>query len=147
MIKNILILFVILLVGAKFAYAHGEDKPGPHGGIIRMPSGFHSEVVPMDARSFKVYLLDFDFKDPISRNSKVDGIVVTETKKFPVQCQSKSEYFECNIQGSDTSLKGKLKLNTIRDGMSGAEMSYDLPLRLHAGNDEHSPSHKKGGEK
>lgn len=146
-IRYIYFLLFVSLTGAELAFAHGEDRPGPHGGIVRMPSGFHSEVVPIDSKSFKVYLLDFYFKDPTIQNSKVDGTVEMETRKFPIQCQPKSEYYECTIQGADGVSMGKLKLSTVRDGMTGAEMTYDLPLELHQGHEKHSDVHKDGGEK
>lgn len=143
-IKCIYFLLFVSLAGSDLAFAHGEDKPGPHGGIVRMPSGFHSEVVPVTATSFKVYLLDFYFKDPTIRDSKVDGTAEIEAKTLPIKCQPKSDHYGCTIQGTDKEPTGKLKLITVRDGMNGAEMTYNLPLQLHQG---HSQAHKNGGEK
>ena len=41
----------------------------------------------------------------------------------------------------------RYELSTVRDGMTGAEMTYNLPLQLHQGHEKHSNAHKDGGEK
>ena len=52
-----LILFASIWTATN-AFAHGEDKAGPHGGFIRMPGAYHTEVVPVSKNQAKVYLLD-----------------------------------------------------------------------------------------
>lgn len=146
-IEWIYFLLFVSLAGSDLAFAHGEDKPGPNGGIVRMPSGFHSEVVPVTATRFKVYLLDFYFKNPTIQDSKVDGTAEIEAKSFPIKCQPNSDYYECTIQSTDKEPTGKLKLVTVRNGMAGAEMTYDLPLQSHQGHEKHHHADRDGGEK
>ena len=67
MLKLIISILISSLVGLT-AFAHGEDKPGPHGGHIRMPANFHTEVIQDLDGSFHIYLLDMQFKEPIVKN-------------------------------------------------------------------------------
>ena len=55
------LIFSTLTVLSVNLFAHGEDKPGPHGGYIRMPGSFHTEVVKEKA-GYRVYLLDINWK-------------------------------------------------------------------------------------
>ena len=53
----------------------------------------------------------------------------------------------CTIQSTDKEPTGKLKLVTVRNGMAGAEMTYDLPLQSHQGHEKHHHADRDGGEK
>lgn len=61
------------LLGDVLAFAHGEDKPGPFGGGIRMPGAFHSEAVLFYPNEVKIYLLDMNWKNPTVSDSKVEA--------------------------------------------------------------------------
>lgn len=36
------------------SFAHGEGKPGPNGGEIRMPGAFHTEAITVEKNKLKV---------------------------------------------------------------------------------------------
>lgn len=128
---RIIFFFSLLLFYATLAFAHGEDKQGPHGGIIRMPSTFHTEIVPVDATHFKVFLLDIYFRDPITKNSKVTGSVDVGTDSIPIRCEPKDTFFECSLENKGEGARGNLKLLATRDGMVGTAMQYTMPLRAY----------------
>ena len=49
------LFLMAMLVSSILAFAHGEDKPGPHGGHIKMPANFHTEVIASEDGSFHIY--------------------------------------------------------------------------------------------
>ena len=61
--KLILVFSSLLLINSHL-FAHGGNKPGPHGGKIKMPGMFHTELILNAPNDFKVYLLDMKFKNP-----------------------------------------------------------------------------------
>lgn len=105
------------------AQAHGEDKPGPHGGVIRMPGTFHTELVA-HGDHLMVYLLDIRFKNPVTENSSVKIKVADQTK----ECQAKKGFFECWGTGLDLNKHKKLELLTVRSGVVGKSAVYSWPL-------------------
>lgn len=121
------------------AFAHGEDKPGPHGGFIRMPGAFHTEVVPVNKREIKVYLLDIEWKNPSIQRSKVQ----VEMNKIVKECSPQSEpYFVCSFSPKvDLTKKGSLKIKAQREGQIGNEVIYELPLKLQVIDDGHGGKH------
>ncbi len=64
------LFFAIVTTLSLNVFAHGEDKPGPHGGFIRMPGAFHTEVVK-EKEGYRVYLLDINWKNPSVLDSAV----------------------------------------------------------------------------
>lgn len=130
-----LILIALTLSGSR-SFAHGEDKPGPNGGFIRMPGAFHTEVIKTGNSSIKVFLLDINWKDPVTTNSSVEAELVGQGR---VTCTPKSgKFFVCNFANSaDLSRKGELKLKSVRNEMTGSPVSYELPLRLQKIEDGH----------
>ena len=65
-------LFLGLMLNFSLVFAHGMNKPGPNGGEIRMPGPFHTEAKAEGANKLKVYLLDMNFKNPVTANSSVE---------------------------------------------------------------------------
>lgn len=119
------ILMAFFITSPLFAYAHGEDKPGPHGGVIRMPGTFHTEALVKGPQTLHVYLLDLDWKNPTTSNSTLSASM--DAKTF-VDCTPKAERFECTFMKGDLKNKGTLVLRAKRDGLPGNEASYPLPL-------------------
>ncbi|TGL13597.1 hypothetical protein [Leptospira meyeri] len=128
-IKKIVKLSILLfLISVNQMAAHGEHKPGPHGGAIRMPGAFHTEVLPYQNLGFKVYLLDIHFENPTSKNSKLRGKVVSNEKEFPLKCTGHPDHFYCEIPKGSSVLEGELILFPEWNLQKGAEVKYKLPL-------------------
>lgn len=120
------------------AFAHGEDKPGPHGGFIKMPGAFHTEVVPVDEHSFKLYLLDMSFAAPMTTNSWVKALLVIGGKKAEAACKESTDFFNCVLPEGTNLKSGKLEVQAKRDSTRGIPMMYELPLQHEkAGHDMH----------
>ena len=60
--KMIFKALVLLIFSSSIANTHGMDKLGPHKGYVQMPGAFHTEVVQDKDGSFRIYLLDVEFK-------------------------------------------------------------------------------------
>lgn len=127
------IALIVISVWSTLAIAHGDDKPGPHGGFIQMPGPFHTEVVPLVPDKFKVYLLDINFQNEITDNSSV----MLVTHKGPISCQKHADhYFICTLpKGVRVSGPGHLKIKAVRNGQVGNEAVYNLPLKLNPARD------------
>lgn len=128
-----LIRFVIVLFSAFFmqsvSSAHGEDKLGPNGGYIKMPGGFHTEVVPSKDGTFKIYLLDINFKTPTIKESSVKAWIDIKNKKIEINCASMRDHFHCFPNGIDLKI-GELIILAERNKAKGSEAKYLLPLKL-----------------
>ena len=117
----------ILVFSTSFVFAHGEDKPGPHGGVIRMPGAYHTEVVLLGASKLKVYLLDIHWKNPSVKDSSV-SVTFGEEK---IQCEKEREFFVCTFDESvDLKSKGKLVVESIREKQRGNLVEYEVPLKV-----------------
>jgi len=121
-------------------WAHGEDKPGPHGGFIRMPGGFHTEV-KLAEEKLQIYLLDIHWKDPVTEKSKVEVEYKTSTGATKLACRAEQTFFSCELPKGFNKDSGKLLVMAERKGMKGAKAEYDLPLKLLNQKDEHSSHH------
>jgi hypothetical protein len=121
-----LIASILTMAGAN-AFAHGQDKPGPHGGAIQMPGAFHTEVVDKKT-SFEVFLLDINFSNPSVKNSSVEAFVVKSGKKSELQCSQGTESFVCKGTNS-TGKSGQLHILAKRENSQGNEVVYELPLK------------------
>jgi len=121
--KN-LIIGLMILTGIQ-VWAHGEDKPGPHGGFISMPGAFHVELVPISDRELKVYLLDMHWKNPTIKNSTVE----ISMESTSATCAAKKDHFVCQFS---TVLRkaGELKVNATREMQIGNTVKYALPLKF-----------------
>lgn len=123
--RRLILALVTLLPAAVFA--HGEDKPGPHGGVIRMPGAYHTEAVPGTGRSFKVYLLDMEWKNP----SIADSGVSASAGGVSAACLPVSDHFVCTFPKAVLT-KGTLVVKSRRAGQEGNEAKYSLPLKAPA---------------
>lgn len=128
-------LIALSLLISQFAFAHGEDKPGPHGGFIRMPGAYHTEVVPKANGVFEVYLLDMDWKNPVVKDSSVEA----EVRGGPApaakaKCRADKTLFRCEFpKGAVTKGEGReIVLTTTRAKQKGNKAVYALPLKLAA---------------
>lgn len=119
------ILLSLLVISSINVFAHGENKPGPHGGHIRMPGTFHTELVISGSKA-KVYLLDIGFKNPITQNSQVSALLSGHHQQ-KVSCEARQDYFECSLP-ADLSHFNQISLTAVRKGVKGKEAQYPLPL-------------------
>lgn len=121
---------IISLFFALNAFAHGEDKPGPSGGFIRMPGAFHTELVPdSKGQSFQVYLLDINFKNPTVKDSSVEmQLEQKDNKIINFNCSTMGDnHFFCKPKKKYLSTEGKLILKVKREKATG-QAEYKLPL-------------------
>lgn len=123
--KKCLIL-IALTTFRVFAFAHGEEKPGPHGGHIRMPGAFHTEVVK-EKEGYRIYLLDINWKNPSVLDSSVSASIHAGEKKTDLNCSKESDSYFCK---SSLPQKGDLNINAKREGQTGGVATYKLPLKF-----------------
>jgi hypothetical protein len=125
---------------AQIVFGHGENKPGPNGGFIRMPGAFHTELVPIGSNSLKVYLLDINWKNPTVKDSSLK--VTHLGSKITEVCKIKSNFYICQFPASvDLVKKGELSVEAQRENQIGAVVSYELPFKLQKGNAGHGGHH------
>lgn len=126
--------FVILGVSAagSWAWAHGEDKPGPNKGFIRMPGAYHTELVAMGDRGLKVYLLDMEWKNPQVDKGSVEATFKSgKDISIPAKCATGKDHFVCYFsKGVTLKGPGQIVIDSVRDGQKGNAAIYDLPLTL-----------------
>lgn len=123
------VLLMIVFTNS-LAFAHGESKPGPHGGFIRMPGAFHTEVVPDGKSKIAVYLLDMEWKNPSVKDSSVSASWAGLTP-VKADCKVEQDHFVCTFDKTvNISKKGKLTLISKREGQQGNESIYPTPLKL-----------------
>lgn len=108
-------------------WAHGEDKPGPHGGFISMPGAFHVELVPVSKNKVKAYLLDIDWKNPTVKDSSVE----LSRGQVNAKCTMDYDFFTCEFpKPVDLTKKGQIDVKATREKQIGNSVSYQLPLKL-----------------
>ena len=112
------------------AQAHGEDKPGPHGGFVRMPGAYHTELVQENLRSFRVYLLNMQFKEPTAENSTVGMSKSSGKTIIKAECSAEADSFVCRFPEGTDLAKGEIKIESSRKGMKANSAAYKLPLKL-----------------
>jgi hypothetical protein len=139
--KSIVIAAIIASsFAAQSAFAHGEDKPGPNGGFIRMPGAFHTELVPTGPSGLKIYLLDINWKNPTVKGSTLKA--THKPTNSSGTCKVESNFYVCQFsKGVDLTKKGELSVEAKREGQTGATVSYELPLKLQKLDDGHSGHH------
>ena len=115
------------------AFAHGEDRPGPHGGVVRMPGPFHTEVLADGKEALKVFLLDVEFKNPTVSTSLVDVRWRSGVRELNLACTARVDHFRCATPPGAYLDAGELTLRAVRDGASANPATYPLPLRPSAG--------------
>ena len=131
------ILFSFIQIFSFQIFAHGEDKPGPHGGYIRMPGAFHTEVLK-DKEGYRVYLLDMNWEKPTTVDSSVNVVIKTGKKKVEIKCTAEKDSFLCKTKLKE---KGELQLTAKREGQMGNETVYKLPLKFEKLNTSHEGHH------
>ncbi|AHI06159.1 hypothetical protein BDW_08295 [Bdellovibrio bacteriovorus W] len=122
------ILTSLILGLSQFAFAHGEEAPGPHGGHIRMPGAFHTELNLDKKNEAHIYLLDMNFQNPTQTNSKVEMEYRSGKSKTAFKCGTMGkDHFHCK---PEKALKGKgeLVITATREGAPGNEAIYPFPL-------------------
>ncbi|MFA6239107.1 MAG: hypothetical protein WC635_17340 [Bacteriovorax sp.] len=127
---KIFICTLSLLLSTKL-FAHGEDKFGPNKGYIRMPSTYHTELVPQNDGNFLVFLYDLQNKNPKTQDSSVDLRVKDSKSETIFKCAPMDEHFMCsNDKKINISSDAKVILKTKRLGIKAPDAVYELPLRL-----------------
>ena len=126
MIKTRKLIFTIVTAFSLNLFAHGEDKPGPHGGYIRMPGTFHTEVVK-EKNGFRIYLLDINWKNPSVLDSSVTAFIQLGKKKTDLACEKMTDSYFCSSKLKE---KGELNIIAKREGQMGDVSSYKLPLKF-----------------
>lgn len=128
--KKMMIVFLLAISWfAQPAFSHGEDKPGPNQGYIRMPGGFHTEVVPNGDTSLKVFLLDIGFKNPVTKDSTLKVSLKDGDLAVNLSCEPSEEFFKCTLPKGSNLKSGTLELQATRLGAAGILVRYPLPLR------------------
>jgi hypothetical protein len=122
-----------LLVFPGLAFAHGDNEPGPHGGLVTMPGIFHVEVT-RDGAAFNIYLLDMNIQRPTVHNSSISASVESGALTTELDCQSVPEqhHFRCSASGDQRLDNGLLVVTATRDGSPPASARYHLPLEAPA---------------
>lgn len=131
---NLGFLSLMLLLAPTVSRSHGEDKPGPNGGEIRMPGAFHTEVRGK-SREFEIFLLDIGFKNPTIENSSVEVRVKPAkpgSKETALTCRAskaaRPPRFVC-LSSSYLPVAGDVLLVKAKRGnLAGNEAEYKLPL-------------------
>lgn len=119
----------LILSLPSLVFAHGEDKPGPHGGHIRMPGAFHVEVNYDSDQSLHIFLLDMGFKNPTVKDSTLTAKVVDKKKVVNFDCSVMGgNHFHC-VPQSKYPLKGEIIVQATREKAVGNEARYPLPLK------------------
>lgn len=121
------IMFLLVAI-CEISFGHGEEKPGPHGGHIRMPGAFHTELVPSGESTFKLYLLDMNWKNSTVQNSKLNIKIAQGGQLGDASCKQQADHFFCSVPKGFSLKKGRLIVNSSRDNSPGAEVIYNLPL-------------------
>lgn len=142
-------IFIMSIFLTKLSWGHGEDKPGPNGGYIRMPGAYHTEVLIQNS-VLKIYLLDINWKNPTVNQSSAEAYLKNKETSISLKCDKKANYFECAIDKNMDINSGTLELKTKREGQVGNVAVYDLPLSFSAnkknnGGGHHNHHNSNGG--
>lgn len=121
-----------LIIGALSmpkALAHGDDKPGPHGGAIQMPGPFHTELVVKSDKKIEIYLLDMDWANPTTESSKVELRHSLGKRSLNATCTADKDFFVCNFPSSINLTKGQFEVKATRNNITGNLAEYSLPIK------------------
>lgn len=128
------LMIIAGFVPLKRVDAHGEEKPGPNGGEIRMPGAFHTELKQV-GREFHVYLLDLEFKNPMIENSGVEISALRAGalgSPWLLVCRAtkaaRPAGFVCSESKYAPQASDILKVRAKRGASAGNETEYKLPL-------------------
>jgi hypothetical protein len=131
------LISTLLIILATNAFAHGENKFGPHNGYIRMPGAFHTELVPGENKTFSVFLMDVNNKQPTTMNSSV-VFEYNNNERILFECKPADDHYTCNTDKKITLEKGQITLKAIREGRKGKDAVYELPLSLDVSKNAHN---------
>ena len=132
------LLGLTVICASVLAFAHGEDKPGPHKGYIRMPGAYHTEVVELGPRRLRVYLLDIKWANPSVKNSSLELIYEPaheprQSSWVQAKCTIEKNSYLCEFPETvDLTHKGRLRVKSQRQEQKGNEVQYSLPFSLEA---------------
>lgn len=121
---------MVLTTFSSNAFAHGEDIAGPHGGFIRMPGAFHTELVLKTPTTLSIYLLDINWKNPMVKNSGVKVKFINQGKTIDLNCKPIQGHFECSAPNTVFGESGTIKITAHRLKNKGEDAVYELPLML-----------------
>lgn len=128
--KQLIFFTLFTLLSTQVASAHGDNKLGPNGGYLKMPSSFHTELVPVDAKTFNVFLTDIQFKNPETKNSKVEMFFEKNNATIAFNCAPTAQnFFKCTTKDSVPD-KGQIIIKATRLGIVGVNANYEYPLKL-----------------
>lgn len=128
--KGWMVVVAAVVLLPAFARGHGEDRRGPHGGAVRMPGAFHTEVLQPDERTVLVYLLDVSFREPEVSNSSVEVSHLLDGRRETLECRPSVDHFVCASPPRPPGLAtGELEVSAARAGVTGAAVRYPLPVR------------------
>ncbi len=122
------------------AFGHGEDKKGPHGGFIRMPGAFHTEVVAKK-NALEVFFLDINWKEPVVKNSSAAVKIIRNGKEKDLQCRAQTDRFVCDLPKGEKLSSGQLSITAKRGELPSGTAVYDLPLSLTKSNSQEHEGH------
>ncbi len=125
--KSLIALGLIFISSTIFA--HGMDEPGPHQGQIQMPSTYHTEILIENSQDVKVYLLDIDFKNPVTDKSEALVVYESGRTKVDMPCMAENDYFICRTRQTLNFKRGKLRVKSHREEAKGNDVFYELPLK------------------
>ncbi len=117
------------ILSANSLFAHGMDEPGPHQGRVQMPSTYHTEILIENSQDVKVYLLDIEFKNPVTEKSEVLAVFESGRTKVDMPCMAENDYFICRTRQTLNFKRGKLRIKSHREDAKGSDVIYDLPLK------------------
>lgn len=133
-------MFSVLIL-TQNAFSHGEDKPGPNGGFIRMPGAYHTEIVPLGAQKFKIYLLDINWKNPSMKDSSVTVSWKKGAQTLSATCEAKTDFYSCELPKGKNLKMGSIEVSSKRENQVGNKVTYELPLKLQKIDDGHGGHH------
>ena len=138
-----LTFFVAVVSISQVAWTHGEDKPGPNGGPVRMPGAFHTEAVAESPVRVAIYLLDIEWKNPSIKKSSLKASFTSKSNPTTEAiCKPTTKHYVCEFPANvDLNKPGTLAVQASREGQKGILVSYDTPLKLTVVDDGHG-SHK-----
>lgn len=129
MIGKIIVVWCAALVG-DLVLGHGENRPGPHQGYIKMPGAFHTELVPTGEQSFRIYLLDANLKNPTVKKSSVEVGMKSLNELVPVPCKAEGTFFSCQLPQGKTLEKGTtIAIKARHKGGPIGFANYTFPLK------------------
>lgn len=125
--KNAKKIIALLIATPTLAWSHGEDKPGPHGGHIKMPGAFHTELILGEDQSAHIYLLDMNFKNATTKDSKLKVIARANKTEVPFNCSVMKDHFHC-VPTKKYEKTSEIAIQAVREKAIGNEAVYKLPL-------------------